>query len=904
MAKQPSITDVSSGFLSSQAQNLNNENIRQAFDNTLSRDGSTPNTMEADLDMNSNDIINVDNVHADTLVLNGVTITPTSSVGSAATASADGLMSKEDKAKLDGLSTKEFNTHALAEASDTDSEYLFIAGYTSVGDQGHGWYKKVASEPFHEGKLQTSASWYELIISHGWVYDKQFGVIGDGSTDDTAALQNAVNFVIHNTAKNVAAECALGLLASEIRTTDTIHFLHGDGSASIHVKAFARDYRPESPFNGCTINSEVTDRMAISICGARHAVFENVNVQGRAASGLSLMDRGALDWEDEATWDSELTTAGFTSPGERYAPRAGWMVDGYCGTKPSGASGSGTEPYPTPTLPSFVSTGTDGYGRTSSSRIDFINCGSSGFELGFGVGSSQNGLQGDYVSFTRCHVERCKIVHSVGQSQSRGVVLDQLLMSVFYLGITNNTHGAQVGRYASKMSIEGGVGVNLVKFGATSTLGSVDVHGEFEAIHRIGDFATGGSSDQTIRFQGCKFNFIHPERESYPANVLKANNSNYQIEFAACVFLQFGDVCSFFQDKNVVLTNQCRFVSNTPSTAVSTQGVAERSFHNSTAGFSGDLDTAVKGLSIGYQPYNIDTGAAGTVTETGYSLIQTSRVHCVPIWSKNWSHSDSSLGLNNGSERRPHKVVAINNSTLFSGGTFNTSTATITGASHTITVDTAKQQGGQVGDIVKCRQTGTVLRIETKDFSSNAVTYKVLTNVRISNANRTIRGNWAISTAYSVNDVVKSSTDDLYYICTVAGTSSGNDSDLSGSSDSGVTWTNVTWEIVDTDFSLSSGNSNTAPCSIYVLSQPLYGSKSNASSTVGGLRTDTSTTVTSVTSGITVGDSLVGYPARNAGTVVDDRLRITTAGATLVLANVSSVDIPDHEFIFFSRAKS
>src|SRR5262245_12948572 len=38
--------------------NTNSERLETALENTLSRDGTTPNEMEADLDMNSNDILN------------------------------------------------------------------------------------------------------------------------------------------------------------------------------------------------------------------------------------------------------------------------------------------------------------------------------------------------------------------------------------------------------------------------------------------------------------------------------------------------------------------------------------------------------------------------------------------------------------------------------------------------------------------------------------------------------------------------------------------------------------------------------------------------------------------------------------------------------------------------------
>jgi hypothetical protein len=59
MAKQPEITTIDNVETSEQNLNDNFSNIKDSFENTLSRDGSTPNTMEAVLDMNSNHIINL-----------------------------------------------------------------------------------------------------------------------------------------------------------------------------------------------------------------------------------------------------------------------------------------------------------------------------------------------------------------------------------------------------------------------------------------------------------------------------------------------------------------------------------------------------------------------------------------------------------------------------------------------------------------------------------------------------------------------------------------------------------------------------------------------------------------------------------------------------------------------------
>lgn len=62
MAKRPSISSVGSGHTSPETLNQNFQNIAEAFDNTLSRDGSTPNSLGSDLDLDGNDILNVDNL--------------------------------------------------------------------------------------------------------------------------------------------------------------------------------------------------------------------------------------------------------------------------------------------------------------------------------------------------------------------------------------------------------------------------------------------------------------------------------------------------------------------------------------------------------------------------------------------------------------------------------------------------------------------------------------------------------------------------------------------------------------------------------------------------------------------------------------------------------------------------
>ena len=130
MAKKPNITTIASGYYSRQALNNNFENLQNGFDNTLSLDGSTPNAMGADLDMNSNDILNADVVNASALRLDGILVSSSSLAASGAS-----LFSTEHTG--DGT-TVAYNTTYQAFIKDNtqvyiDGVYQNKAGYSISG---------------------------------------------------------------------------------------------------------------------------------------------------------------------------------------------------------------------------------------------------------------------------------------------------------------------------------------------------------------------------------------------------------------------------------------------------------------------------------------------------------------------------------------------------------------------------------------------------------------------------------------------------------------------------------------------------------------------------------------------------------------------------------------------------
>jgi len=178
MAKGPTLPTITGQFLSGNQINQAFRAIENAFDNTVSRDGSTPNTMSGDLDLNGNDILNVKDVF-----VTGVL-------------SVDGV----DIATLQSAAVDVAADAAAAQASATAaaiSEANVLAVEDNLPDWKGAW---VTATVYETGDLvREDGSSYICLISHTsgtfstdlsalrWELFAQKGAAGAGTGDLVAA---------------------------------------------------------------------------------------------------------------------------------------------------------------------------------------------------------------------------------------------------------------------------------------------------------------------------------------------------------------------------------------------------------------------------------------------------------------------------------------------------------------------------------------------------------------------------------------------------------------------------------------------------------------------------------------------------------------------------------------------
>jgi hypothetical protein len=244
------LNTIGSRYGSIDALNANFDAIETALENTLSRDGTAPNNMDANLDMDSQRIINladaINNADAVTLrQVNGIVQGASSGIIASlrenfvATANQTvfniasftyNVGSNNLAVYLDGV-----RQYPGTSYTETDNNTITFSAGLHVG----ALVMVISNQSVDTANLQASAVHYTPAGTGAVATNvqaklrevvsvKDFGAVGDGVTDDTVAIQAALN----SGAKRVNAPYAIYLTTAIITVPNGVEFV-GQGKPTI-----------------------------------------------------------------------------------------------------------------------------------------------------------------------------------------------------------------------------------------------------------------------------------------------------------------------------------------------------------------------------------------------------------------------------------------------------------------------------------------------------------------------------------------------------------------------------------------------------------------------------------------------------------------------------------------------
>lgn len=367
---------------------------------------------------------------------------------------------------------------------------------------------------------------------------KDFGAVGDGTTDDTVAIQNCIDYAIYT------ANCGVYIPAGNYKISATIQVGYGavGGSVSspfsgVQIEGAGFKFKTEtgSGFSGTGIVPTFSNAPAFNVQCCRHTVIKGLGILGLyynyvANNNLGNLSPSFNDVPASAWVDSSLAANAFN----RYAPYAGIAIDGYSGSQQS-------VHYPSVAYPSFLGSQTQ-YNKTGiSSEIVLEDLYIGGFATAIVCEPNNTDGQGEFLKLNRCFIECCQYGVSLGNTQARIFDINSCNISNVHTAFITNATGIENGMPCfSVRATELDRLINVMNI-TTSALGGPTIfegcYGEL--VYALGYFGTTATVTCSLNMIGCTFSFVKQTTAGAPQAMLANSGSNSVVNIQGCWFEGF-----------------------------------------------------------------------------------------------------------------------------------------------------------------------------------------------------------------------------------------------------------------------------------------------------------------------------------------------------------------------------
>ena len=327
--------------------------------------------------------------------------------------------------------------------------------------------------------LNSGSDYYSFeIVGHAHV--RAYGVVADGSNDDTTALQAAFDYGSNNKRKVLLGE-------GTIKITDTVWVTPvGSTFKGAYIEGEGGGF--DEDLSSTVINAEtITSKPALAWQLCRGVYLKGFMVLGGNTIYQDVItDAGDLLY-DYADW------AGVGIRDSQYSPYCGICVDAGVGNTPPDSGYSGI---------------TYRNQASGSAKISLEDVYIEGFVVGFMHNcEAAPAVQGDDVKLIDCRFRNNKVAIGVGQSQARVFTVFGCDLAYFRTAIDCLSYGQQQGQNPMVYSSQFGNGFELFQTNPSAAFVVQAIR--TESIHRIGSHGTGAVSKRfPVEFIACDINLL------------------------------------------------------------------------------------------------------------------------------------------------------------------------------------------------------------------------------------------------------------------------------------------------------------------------------------------------------------------------------------------------------------